>query len=522
MAEVFKTFAIALDTKVASYVKIPVIEGDTGNRFVITLTDDGTAVDLSTSRVTAVFSGAMGTAMQDSWTSTGGLLVISGTSHNIITFDLLSGSYANGLNKCELQIYSGATYTTLITSASFNFDAKRPIINDDTIASTSEYPILVSLIDQVEALADREQSDWDETDNTKGTFINNKIVAGTDFTDAIPNLTAETTLSDTDTVPFYDASATAHRKSTWANIIAKIRTALFGSSTGILKADGSGAISVAAANTDFAAASHASRHASGAADAITPSAIGAQSAMTAGSDYADPTTVAWIVSPGVFDGGVVAAQGTPDQTVSVTACNLITPEGKRYAVSAVSALAATAADATNPRIDIVYATSAGVVTYLAGTAAASPAQPSTPANGTILAAIARAANDNTIATSDITDQRDFITTANDFEDVTSVTENSNAFACDLAKKHTKNFSFSITNATGKTVTFDNVPYGTCDVILTIKATGTAAVTWTLDGRTLVWPNGAPTLTSGYTYLILFTYSPLLGKWMGFAQAGGAN
>ena len=170
----------------------------------------------------------------------------------------------------------------------------------------------------------------------------------------------------------------------------------------------------------------------------------------------------------------------------------------------------------------MYVTSAGVVTYLAGTAAGSPTQPATPTNGTILAAIARAANDNTIATADITDQRDFISIASDFEDVTSVTESSNAFACNLLKKHTKNFSFRITNTTGKTVTFTNVPYGTCDVILTIKSTATASVTWTLDGRTLVWPDGAPTLTTGYTYLILFTWVPLLAKWYGKAMTGAAN
>ena len=234
------------------------------------------------------------------------------------------------------------------------------------------------------------------------------------------------------------------------------------------------------------------------------------------------TTFSMINGGGVFTGGAVTAQGSPDQTVAVSAGSIITPEGKRYAFGASATLAASAADGTHPRIDIVYVTSAGVVTYLAGTAAASPAQPATPSNGTILAAITRAANDNTIATSDITDQRDFITTANDFEDVTTVTENSNAFACDFAKKHTKNFSFSITNTTAKTVTFANVPYGTCDSIISIKATGTAAVTWTLDGRTLVWPAGAPTLTSGYTYDILFSYSPLLGKWVGRAQLGAAN
>jgi hypothetical protein len=251
---------------------------------------------------------------------------------------------------------------------------------------------------------------------------------------------------------------------------------------------------------------HASTHEAGGADELT--------------EIYD--TFAKINNGGVFAGGAVTAQGTPDQTVAVSAGSIITPEGKRYAFGASATLAASAADATHPRIDIVYVTSAGVVTYLAGTAAASPAQPSTPANGTILAAVARAANDNTIATADITDQRDFITVASDFEDVNAVTENSNAFACDFAKKHTKNFSFPITNTTAKTVTFTNVPYGTCDSILTIKATGTAAVTWTLDGRTLVWPAGAPTLTSGYTYDILFSYVPILGKWVGRAQRGAAN
>lgn len=239
----------------------------------------------------------------------------------------------------------------------------------------------------------------------------------------------------------------------------------------------------------------------------------------------DVTTISMISSGGVFTGGVVTAQGSPDQTVAVSAGSIITPEGKRYAFNAVSALAATAADGSNPRIDIVYVTSAGVVTYLAGTAASSPTQPAPPANGTILATVARAANDNTIATGDIADRRDFISVASDFEDVNPVTENSNVFACDFAKKHTKNFSFSITNTTAKTVTFTNVPYGTCDTIITIKATGTAAVTWTLDNdpnRPLVWPSGAPTLTTGYTYEILFSYNALLGKWIGRAQAGAAN
>ena len=223
---VLKTFDIALDTKKALYgSRITLVESDTGNRFVITLTDDGTAVDLTGCRVSVVFSGAMGTAMQDSWTGTGNV-TISGTSNNIITIDVHSGSFATGLNTCEIQVYSGATYTTLITSARFTFNAQKPILDDETIVSADSYPTLVYWADKLEALTEREQADWTEADNTKGTYIQNKPVAGTNFQDATQNLTAETTLSDTDTVPFYDASATAHRKSTWANIVATI-TALF-------------------------------------------------------------------------------------------------------------------------------------------------------------------------------------------------------------------------------------------------------------------------------------------------------
>ena len=232
-----------------------------------------------------------------------------------------------------------------------------------------------------------------------------------------------------------------------------------------------------------------------------------------------------ITAGGIFTGCAVTAQSTPDQTVKVFAGSLLTPEGKRYVVDAVSALAATAANATNPRIDIVYVSSAGVVTYLAGTAASSPAQPATPANGTILAAITRAANDNTISSSDITSQRDLISSASDFEDVASVSVSSDLYFCHAGYKHTKNFSFTISTTAAKAVYIDQVPYGTCDVMMTIKATATAPVTWSLDNnvsRPLVWPNGAPTLTEGYTYIILFSYIPLLGKWVGFAQAGAAN
>ena len=132
--------------------------------------------------------------------------------------------------------------------------------------------------------------------------------------------------------------------------------------------------------------------------------------FVAGVDYTTPSTVAMLTAGGAYTGGAVTAQASPDQTVAVSAAAYITDEGKRFALSAVSALAADAANGENPRIDIVYGSGEGVITYLAGTAAGSPAQPTTPAHGVLLASIARAANDNTIAAGDITDKRTFVTT----------------------------------------------------------------------------------------------------------------
>jgi hypothetical protein len=60
---------------------------------------------------------------------------------------------------------------------------------------------------------------------------------------ATNDLEAETNLADGDFVPFYDTSSSASRKTLWSNIVAKIRTALFGSANGFLKANGSGVVS---------------------------------------------------------------------------------------------------------------------------------------------------------------------------------------------------------------------------------------------------------------------------------------
>lgn len=192
----------------------PLVDGDNGNIFTITLTDDGAPVDLSGCRVLCVFSKTDGSTVEQDTedanvalddygitavgspdeedtitiTSTGisatasvsgtgvssatvdsdkflekfpeageyefvyfgtswvyGMhsVVIGGTNHNVLTVFLKTASFGVGKNNCELQIYSG---TVLVTTAQFNFDGRKGIINSETIQSEEKYPVLLGLI----------------------------------------------------------------------------------------------------------------------------------------------------------------------------------------------------------------------------------------------------------------------------------------------------------------------------------------------------------------------------------------
>ena len=148
-----KRFSIALDIKRPTANRdFEVVEGDNGNILEVTLTDDGQAVELSSCRVCAIFSKSDGnTAQQDN--DGHGIAV---TAPNKLTISLYTTSVAPGLVECELQVYSGGDHATLVTSAKFNFMCRRGIANDDTIEATDEWPILVGMIQRVEAAEDAE------------------------------------------------------------------------------------------------------------------------------------------------------------------------------------------------------------------------------------------------------------------------------------------------------------------------------------------------------------------------------
>lgn len=149
MEAIKKRFEIDLDVKrsTTSRSTNKVKQGDNGNVFVINLTHDGEPIDLTGTKVLVVFSKADGTAQQD---TDGHGVTIDGEKTNRITVELYTTSFAPGLVECEVQIFSGENFGTLITSAKFNFECERAIVNDETVQATEEYPLLAGLIKTVD------------------------------------------------------------------------------------------------------------------------------------------------------------------------------------------------------------------------------------------------------------------------------------------------------------------------------------------------------------------------------------
>lgn len=105
----------------------------------------------------------------------------------------------------------------------------------------------------------------------------------------------------------------------------------------------------------------------------------------------------------VTSGCAVTAQGTPDMTVAVAKGSVIS-NGTLFAVAAAN-VTITAADGTNPRLDLVVVDSTGAKAARTGTAAANPKPAARTANDVVLAIVYVPAADTTIGSTQITDMR---------------------------------------------------------------------------------------------------------------------
>lgn len=105
----------------------------------------------------------------------------------------------------------------------------------------------------------------------------------------------------------------------------------------------------------------------------------------------------------VLVGCVCTPQGSPDMTVAVSK-GAVLSNGTLFPVTAGN-VTITAADATNPRLDLIVVNSSGTKAVRAGTPAANPAPPVRTANDVVLALVYIPATDTTISANQISDLR---------------------------------------------------------------------------------------------------------------------
>lgn len=108
---------------------------------------------------------------------------------------------------------------------------------------------------------------------------------------------------------------------------------------------------------------------------------------------------------GVISGCIVESQAVADQTVSVTAGEVLS-NGTYLTIAANSTLSVGSGSSAGPRFDLVVATTSGTLAVRSGTAGANPAFPSLSFGDVVLAAIYRTSGTaSTVANSQIIDKR---------------------------------------------------------------------------------------------------------------------
>ena len=148
-----KVFDVDLDIKrPSSHRDFTVVNGDNGNRINVTLMDGDSHVDLTGCRIIAAFSRADGsTSLQDSGVQNGGI-TISPDDASKVAIELFPASFSPGVVECELQVYSDASLSTLVTTARFNFICREAIVNSSTVQASAEYPLLKAMQDGLTSL----------------------------------------------------------------------------------------------------------------------------------------------------------------------------------------------------------------------------------------------------------------------------------------------------------------------------------------------------------------------------------
>jgi len=222
-----KDYSITLDMlRTLPFRPFEIVEGDTGNILHVTLLNNGDTMDLTSSKLCIVFASSSGFAMQD---ETSG--VEKTGEPGAFDVALLPTAYGAGNVSADIQVYSGDDGETLITSTRFDFRCRKSLVSGDIIRANEAYPPLVEAARIANEAAEAALAAAERIDTDIGELNVQADWAETDDTD----------------------DAFIKNKP---------------------------AIPSAPGDVGAAAATHASQHASGGTDAVSPASIGAAAKST--------------------------------------------------------------------------------------------------------------------------------------------------------------------------------------------------------------------------------------------------
>ena len=157
--------------------------------------------------------------------------------NGIASITLQSGTHAAGTSDVYKITFDNGQYTTFSVYNGLNGSGSVVSVNGVSPDASGNVTVTgesITLNDASETTISAALEDVSESVKGKQPLTNTL--------DNNPNV------QDSDEFPFYDTSMTAPRKATWAALIARIREKLFGTSSGFLKADGSGNVASAMVN----------------------------------------------------------------------------------------------------------------------------------------------------------------------------------------------------------------------------------------------------------------------------------
>lgn len=149
--------------------------------------------------------------------------------NGIASITLQSGTHAPGTSDVYKITFDNGQYTTFSVYNGLNGSGSVVSVNGVSPDASGNVTVTgesITLNDASETTISAALEDVSESVKGKQPLTNTL--------DNNPNV------QDSDEFPFYDTSMTAPRKATWEALIARIREKLFGTSSGFLKADGSG------------------------------------------------------------------------------------------------------------------------------------------------------------------------------------------------------------------------------------------------------------------------------------------